>query len=145
MKTKIAYCLAPLLLTLMAMLEARADADAMQWNERALVEMGDLRTPLGDGALARGAAASRRAKAIGGTTERECELIDAVAQFYHRADERTHDERLVHYERALSRSRQAHPADEWIVREHERAGRAALARARERAAAAYARRLAEAP
>jgi hypothetical protein len=99
-----------------------------------------LPEPLGEDRLAEGAAAARLAKAIGGTTEQECELIDAVAQFYHLNGERTHGMRLVHFERALSRARRVHPDDAVIVAWHERASRAALAHATERAEAAYFRR-----
>jgi Protein of unknown function (DUF3455) len=103
----------------------------------AAANLAGLPSPLRADRLAEGAAAAFRAKAIGGTTERECELIDAVAQFYYLNGERTHDMRLVHFERALSRSRRAHPDDAIIAKWHERASRAAYARAVERAEAAY--------
>lgn len=132
MKRKFLRYLAAALLALLAVLNARAESAAMAWYVEAAAEMGDLRTPLTQDRLERGAAAIAAGKAIGGTTERECELIDAVAQFYHRHDERTHDERLVHYERALSRSRRQHPDDAEIASLHRRASRAAWNRAVER-------------
>ena len=121
------------------------DACAMgQWGI-AIAIMGDLRSPLDAAQLARGAAAIARAKAIGGKSERECELIDAVAQFYHRHEERTHDMRLVYYERALSRSRRLHPDDLDIELLHAHASRVAFARALERVEAAHTRRAQAAP
>jgi hypothetical protein len=117
-----------------------AEACAMRESNTAVAIMGDLRTPLDAAQLALGAAAIARAQAIGGKTERECELIDAVAQFYHRHDERTHDMRLVHYERALSRARRLLPDDSVIAMLHAQVSKVALARARVRAEAAYARR-----
>jgi hypothetical protein len=133
---------------------ARADGDGMPecWTQSecamhewsvALGIMGDLRTPLDAAELELGAAAIERARAIGGTSERECELIDAVAQFFHRHGERAHDERLVHYERALSRARRALPDDAEIAMLHTQASKSALRRARERAEAAYFRRAAQ--
>ena len=108
----------------------------------AVANMGDLRTPLDPSQLVHGAGAISRAKSIGGTTERECELIDAVAQFYHRHEERTHDMRLVHYERALSRSLRHLPDDVEIAALHAHASRVAHARAVERVEAAWAARVA---
>jgi hypothetical protein len=144
MKAKLTRCFHALAFTFLVVLTARAEQPgAMAWFERAAAEMGDLRVPLSQERLERGAAAIARAKAIGGVTERECELIDAVAEFYHRHPERTHDERLVYYERALSRSRRAHPQDPVIARAHARASAIALARARERVEAAYAPRSAD--
>ena len=105
----------------------------------ALAIMGDLRSPLDASQLTRGAAAIARAREIGGRTERECELIDAVAQFYHRHEERTHDMRLVYYERALSRSRKLLPDDLVIASLHAHASRTAFARALERVEAAQTR------
>lgn len=139
MKARVARSLGIAFFALLTVLTVRADPGPMGWFSLAARDMGDLTTPLTTEQLQRGAAAIARAKAIGGSTERECELIDAVAQFYHRHAERGHDERLVHYERALSRSRRAHPHDPVIVRMHAHASAAALARARDRAGAAYAR------
>ncbi len=144
MKASLARCFCALALTFLVILTIRAEPhDAMAWYERAVAEMGDLRVPLSREGLERGAAAIARAKSIGGITERECELIDAVAEFYHRHAERAHDERLVYYERALSRSRRAHPRDPVIARVHARASAIAFARARERVETAYARRWAD--
>jgi hypothetical protein len=137
MKTSIRL-LACALFALLSVLEARAEPGAKYWYEMALAEMGDMAAPLSRERLIRGAEAIAQAKAVGGQTERECELIDAVAQFYHRHGERSHDERLVHYERALSRSRRLHPDDPVIGRAHDRASAIAMSRARERAEA-YAR------
>lgn len=134
MKTTLVRILAAFLFTLVAVLDARASDEAMSWLRRAAAEMGDLRAPLTREQLQRGAAAIARARELGGRDERECELIDAVAQFFHDAG-RMHDERLVHYERALSRSRRQHPDDTEIVSLHRRASWAALARARERVGA----------
>lgn len=145
MKTKLARLIAASLLALLAAMNARAESIAMSWYALALSHMGDLRTALSLEQLVLGAEAISRAKELGGGSERDCELIDAVAQFFHRHDERSHDERLVHYERALSRSRRQHPDDEVIARAHDSASRVALGRARERAEAAYARRLAGKP
>lgn len=66
------------------------------------------------------------------STEVECEIVDAVKQFFHRADERGYDERLVHFERALSRSRRQHPEDGAIAALHTAVSHLALNRARER-------------
>ena len=144
MKGRLTCGFCALAFTFLVIVAARAEQPtAIAWLERASAEMGDFRAPLSQERLERGAAAIARAKAIGGITERECELIDAVAQFYHRHSERTHDERLVYYERALSRSRRAHPQDPVIARAHERASAIAMARARERVEAAYARRPAD--
>ena len=117
---------------------ARADGeDAMTYWRDAVQAMGDLRTEAPYSVFMRGARAIARAKAAGCTTERDCELIDAVAQFYHSPEERTHDMRLVYLERSLSRSRAHCPDDADIARWHDRASKAALARATERAEAAY--------
>ena len=116
---------------------ARAGEAAMNEWKVAVGAMGDLRKPLEASSLAHGAAAIERARSIGGSTERECELIDAVAQFYHRHGERPHDERLVHYERALSRSRAILPDDGEIAAMHRHVSVIALTRARERAEANY--------
>jgi hypothetical protein len=132
MKRKLLRFLAATLFTLLAVMNARAESSAMIWFEKAAAEMGDLSTPLTPEGLDRGSNAIARARAIGGTTERECELIDAVAQFYHRHDERTHDMRLVYYERALSRSRKLLPNDLEIAARHADASKAAFARALER-------------
>ena len=124
-----------------AAFDARAsEPEAMQHWARAVAEMGDLLAPAAPERFARGARAIARAKALGGRTERECELIDAVAQFYHRPEQRTHDMRLVYFERALSRARSVHPDDAQIAHWHDIASRAALARARERVEAAWAAR-----
>ena len=106
------------------------------WRE-AVAAMGDLRTEAPYSTFMRGAKAIARAKAAGCATESDCELIDAVAQFYHLPEERTHDMRLVYLERSLSRSRQHCPDDAEIARWHDRASKAAFARATERAEAAY--------
>jgi hypothetical protein len=111
--------------------------DAMSYWREAVQAMGDLRTEAPYSTFVRGAKAIARAKAIGCATESECELIDAVAQFYHLPEERTHDMRLVYFERSLSRSRAHCPEDADIAGWHARASRAALARATERAEAAY--------
>jgi len=143
MKRKIKHLVLIVLWAIALVLSAHARAvdespAMLEWKAAASL-MGDLRTPLDPSQLARGAAAIERAKAIGGTTERECELIDAVSEFYFRAAERPHDERLVRYERALSRSQRLLPDDLDIAALHAQASKAALARARERVAAAYAR------
>jgi|SRR5688500_4056315 len=132
MKRKLLRFLAATLFTLLAVMNARAESYAMAWFEKAAAEMGDLATPLSPEGLVRGSAAIARAKAIGGATERECEMIDAVAEFYHRHNERAHDERLVHYERALSRARRLLPHDLEIAARHTQASKAAFARALER-------------
>jgi hypothetical protein len=117
---------------------ARADGEeAMSYWREAVAAMGDIRVEAPYSVFMRGAKAIARAKAIGCTTESECELIDAVAQFYHLPEERTHDMRLVYLERSLSRSRQHCPDDADIARWHDRASKAAFARATERAEAAY--------
>ena len=117
---------------------ARADGeDAMTYWREAVEAMGDLRTEAPYSVFVRGSKAIARAKSIGCTIESECELIDAVAQFYHLPEERTHDMRLVYFERSLSRSRAHCPEDADIARWHDRASKAALARATERAEAAY--------
>jgi hypothetical protein len=115
-----------------------ADAgDAMTHWRVAVDAMGDLRTEAPYSVFMRGARAIGRAKSIGCTSEKDCELIDAVAEFYHLPEERTHDMRLVYLERSLSRSRSHCPDDADIARWHERASKAAFARATERAEAAY--------
>jgi hypothetical protein len=101
--------------------------------------MGDLSAEAPYTEFMRGARAIVFAKALACATERDCELIDAVAQFYHLPEERTHDMRLVYLERSLSRSRAHCPDDADIARWHDRAAKAALARATERAEAAYLR------
>ena len=119
---------------------ARADGeDAMTHWREAVVAMGDLRAEAPYSVFMRGAKAIARAKASGCTAESDCELIDAVAQFYYLPEERTHDMRLVYLERSLSRSRAHCPDDADIARWHDRASKAALARATERAEAAYLR------
>jgi hypothetical protein len=119
-------------------LPARAvGEDAMAYWREAVEAMGDLRTEAPYSTFVRGARAIARAKAAGCTTETDCELIDAVAQFYHLPEERTHDMRLVYLERSLSRSRAHCPDDADIARWHTRASKAAFARATERAEAAY--------
>ena len=137
MKSRIARSLSALFFALLVLLNARAEGSAMDWYWTATIEMGDLRTPLSEEALGLGAAAIARAKSIGGATERECELIDAVSEFYKQSAQ-SHDERLVHYERALSRSRRLLPEEPEISRLHAYASRIALARARERVEAKYA-------
>jgi hypothetical protein len=132
--------LATLMLVLCTTLPSsvRADGDDAMAHWRVAVEaMGDLRTEAPYSTFVRGAQAIARAKAAGCRTETDCELIDAVAQFYHLPNERTHDMRLVYLERSLSRSRSHCPDDADIARWHERASKAALARATERAEAAY--------
>ena len=123
-------------------LQAHADGDGtdamMHWRE-AVAAMGDLRSEAPYSVFVRGAKAIARAKEVGCGSESDCELIDAVAQFYHLPDERTHDMRLVYLERSLSRSRTHCPDDADIARWHERASKAAFARASERAEAAYLR------
>lgn len=117
---------------------AQADGDDAMAHWRVAVEaMGDLRSEAPYSSFVRGAQAIARAKAAGCMTETDCELIDAVAQFYHLPEERTHDMRLVYLERSLSRSRAHCPDDADIARWHDRASKAALARATERAEAAY--------
>ena len=117
---------------------ALADGDDAMSHWRVAVEaMGDLRAEAPYSEFVRGAQAIARAKAAGCATETDCELIDAVAQFYHLPAERTHDMRLVYFERALSRSRQHCPDDADIARWHDRASNAAFRRATERAEAAY--------
>ena len=116
---------------------AHDDADPMAYFSIAATAMGDLRSEAPYSEFMRGAQAIVFAKALACRTERDCELIDAVAQFYHRPEERTHEMRLVHFERALSRARSACPGDEEIARWHDRASKAALGRATERAEAAY--------
>jgi hypothetical protein len=118
---------------------ARAEDDAMGLLGIAVAIMGDLRSAPDAAQLARGAAAIARAQAIGGKTGRECALIEVVAQFYHRHEERTHDMRLVYYERALSRARTMHPDDLDIASLYAHAWHVAFSRARERVEAAYAR------
>lgn len=119
---------------------ARADGnDAMSHWREAVAAMGDLKTEAPYSTFVRGARAIARAKAAGCMTETDCELIDAVAQFYHLPEERTHDMRLVYLERSLSRSRAHCPNDAQIASWHQRASKAALARATERAEAAYLR------
>ena len=91
----------------------RRDAGcAMGYWGVALVKMENLR---GSGPLPRelaaGAAAAMRAKALGGKTERECDLIDATAEYYHRHGERGHAARLQHYERALRLALERAPGD----------------------------------
>ena len=130
--------LATLLALSMTTSTARADGeDAMSHWREAAQAMGDLRIEAPYSTFMRGAKAIARAKAAGCTTESDCELIDAVAQFYHLPEERTHDMRLVYFERSLSRSRAHCPEDADIARWHDRASKAALARATERAEAAY--------
>jgi hypothetical protein len=134
--------LATLMLAVSTNLTASARAggeDAMTHWREAVAAMGDLRTEAPYSVFVAGAKAIARAKAIGCTTERDCELIDAVSQFYYLPEERTHDMRLVYYERSLSRSRAHCPDDAEIARFHDRASKAALARATERAEAAYRR------
>ena len=127
-----------LALSILAAQPARADGDDAMSHWRVAVEaMGDLRTEAPYSVFVRGARAIARAKAAGCLTETDCELIDAVAQFYHLPEERTHDMRLVYLERSLSRSRLHCPDDADIARWHERASKAAFARATERAEAAY--------
>ena len=117
---------------------ARAEGDdAMAHWREAVAAMGDIRVEAQYSAFIHGAKAIARAKAAGCRTEKDCELIDAVAQFYHLPEERTHDMRLVYLERSLSRSRGHCPDDADIVRWHERVSRAAMARATERAEGAY--------
>lgn len=119
---------------------ARADGDDAMGHWRVAVEaMGDLRAEAPYSVFVRGIRAIEHAKSVGCMTETDCELIDAVAQFYHLPEERTHDMRLVYLERSLARSRRHCPDDAEIARWHERASRAALARATERAEAAYSR------
>lgn len=137
MKRKLLRFLAATLFTLLAVMNARAESSAMAWFEKAAAEMGDLATPLTPEGLDRGSTAIARARAIGGKTERECELIDAVAQFYHRHEERSHDMRLVYFERALSHSRRLLPHDPEIAKRHTQASKAAFRRALERVEAAY--------
>ena len=123
---------------------ARADGggvDAMMHWREAVAAMGDLQSEAPYSAFVRGAKAIARAKEIGCETQSESELIDAIAQFYHLPEERTHDMRLVYLERSLSRSRSHCPDDADIARWHDRASKAAFARATQRAEAAY-RRLA---
>ena len=134
--------IAAALLTFIAPLQASAahdDADPMAYFSIAVAAMGDLRTEAPYSQFMRGKQAIAFAKALACTNERDCELIDAVAQFYHLPEERTHDMRLVHLERSLSRSRAHCPDDADIAGWHERASKAAFARARERAEAAYLR------
>jgi hypothetical protein len=127
-----------LALSITIALPARADGeDAMAYWREAVEAMGDLRTEAPYSVFMRGAKAIGRAKAAGCTTESDCELIDAVAQFYHLPEERTHDMRLVYLERSLSRSRAHCPDDATVARWHDRASRAAFVRATERAEAAY--------
>lgn len=127
-------------LALLSIQPALADGgDAMSHWRVAVEAMGDLRAEAPYSVFMRGAKAIAQAKAAGCTTESDCELIDAVAQFYHLPEERTHDMRLVYLERSLSRSRRHCPDDAVIARWHERASKAALARATERAEAAYLR------
>ena len=131
---------ATLLLALSTTLARQAsanDAEAMLHWRQAADAMGDLRTEAPYSVFVRGARAIALAKKIGCTTESTCELIDAVAQFYYLPEERTHDMRLVYFERALSRSRAHCPEDAEIAQWHDRASRAALARARERVEASY--------
>src|SRR5688572_14046216 len=98
---------------------AHADGgDAMTHWREAVAAMGDLRTEAPYSTFVLGAKAIARAKAAGCQTETDCELIDAVAQFYHLPDERTHDMRLVYFERSLSRSRAHCPDDAEIARWH---------------------------
>jgi hypothetical protein len=137
----IRHCIAASLLAIAATTPPTlADAADPMYLAIAVAAMGDLRAEAPYTLFVQGAEAIARAKVLGCDTEPECELIDAVAQFYHRPDERSHDERLVHFERALSRSRRACPDDAAIARWHERASKAALTRAQERAEAAYYRR-----
>ena len=123
--------------TTMALPTRAGSEDAMTHWREAVEAMGDLRAEAPYSVFVRGSKAIARAKSIGCATESECELIDAVAQFYHLPEERTHDMRLVHFERSLSRSRAHCPDDADIAQWHQRASRAALARATERAEAAY--------
>ena len=132
--------LATLMLAVSATIAPPAHAegdDAMTHWREAVAAMGDIRIEAPYSVFMRGAKAIARAKSAGCVTEKDCELIDAVAQFYHLPEERTHDMRLVYLERSLSRSRAHCPDDADIARWHERASRAALARATERAEAAY--------
>ena len=100
----------------------RDSACAMGYWGVALVRMDDLRGP-GPSvrALSEGAAAAARAKALGGKTEHECDLIDATAEYYHRHGERDHATRLLHYERALRRALERSPADVHLRAMHSRA------------------------
>jgi hypothetical protein len=132
--------IAAALLTFVTPVQATAqvnDADPMAYFSTAVAAMGDLRSEAPYSEFMRGARAIVFAKALGCATERDCELIDAVAQFYHLPDERTHDMRLVHFERALSRSRRACPDDAELAAWHDRASKAAFARAVERSEGAY--------
>jgi hypothetical protein len=137
-RTRIAAAALVLFATLPAFADAD-DADPMAYFSIAAGAMGDLRAEATYSEFMRGARAIVVAKALACATERDCELIDAVAQFYHLPEERTHDMRLVHLERALSRSRAHCPDDADIARWHERASTAALGRATERTEAAYLR------
>jgi hypothetical protein len=100
----------------------RDSACAMGYWGVALVRMDDLRSS-GPSArqLAEGAAAAARAKALGGKTEYECDLIDAIAEYYHRHDERDHATRLLQYERALRKALERSPGDVNIRTMHSRA------------------------
>ena len=71
--------------------------------------------------LAEGAAAIRAAKTIGGRSERECELIDAAAQYFHLHHERDHATRLHAFELSLRRARDRFPGDAEIRAFHDRA------------------------
>lgn len=88
----------------------------------ALVRMDDLRNS-GPSArqLSEGAAAAARAKALGGKTGHERDLIDAIAEYYHRHDERDHATRLLQYERALRRALERSPGDVHVRIMHSRA------------------------
>jgi hypothetical protein len=138
MMKKLLVATLTLALSILPVHSARADGDDAMGHWRIAVEaLGDLRAEAPYSVFLRGARAIERAKAVGCVTETDCELIDAVAQFYHLPEERTHDMRLVYLERSLARSRRHCPEDAEIARWHERASHAALARATQRAEAAY--------
>lgn len=88
----------------------------------AIAIMGDPRTTgPSPQQLAQGAEAIARAKAIGGKTEQECELIEAVAEYYHRHRERDHATRVLRYQASLRRALERFPRDQELREFHDEA------------------------
>jgi hypothetical protein len=83
----------------------------------ALVTLGDPRLsgPSAAG-LAQGRQAAAQARAAGGKTESERELIEALAVYYEVRDERDHAGRLLRYERRMRQARE-HCPDDMLIRE----------------------------
>ncbi|HYC37067.1 MAG TPA: hypothetical protein VEC19_11625 [Usitatibacter sp.] len=101
---------------------ARIDPDCAmaQWG-LAMANLGDEREVPAAPRVAAGARAVQRAKALGGKTEKECDLIDAVAEYFHRHSERSHAMRLVQYERAMRTALERSPGDAEVRSLHGRA------------------------